>query len=120
MLTKENPYDLVKIQLRYMRAQGGFLDTILKLIGPVVKAIAPVTKVVGPAMAMDALSGEGSYGANKLLRKAVGGKGFNLKPYGKGFRLKPYTGLITIKLTPREINGLIKKKKGDLSLCWHQ
>ena len=93
-----------------MKTQGGFLGALFKLIGPAVKLIAPVAKTLAPAVATGALSGAASYGANKLLRKAIGderrGRGFYLKPYGgRGFHLKPYQGgNVTLELTPEEIN----------------
>ena len=103
-LESNKPIKFSKKQLGYMKVQGGFIGSLIKLIGPAIKALAPVAKAVGPVVATGALSGAASYGANRLLRKAVDGKGFQLKPHTGGN--------VTIELTPCEINGLIKKKNG--------
>lgn len=112
------PIKFSKKQLTYMKAEGGFLGALLKLIGPAMKVSAPIAKTVGPAVDTGALSRAANYGANKLLRKAAGddkrrGRGLelNLYPKGRGLELKPYRGgNITVELNPEEINGLISPK----------
>lgn len=57
-----------------------------------------------PILATGALCGAASYRVNRLLRKVIHNKGFELKPYSAS----------CIKLTPYEINGLIEYKDGGL------
>jgi len=102
-------------QLQYMKSQGGFLGSLLKLIGPVFKAAAPVFRGAVAPLATGALTGAASYGAQRALKKAVDGKGLELKPYrnGRGLELKPYSGgNVSIELTPEDVNAIFNKKQG--------
>ena len=60
-LTAGKPQKFSKKQLTHMKTQGGFFGGFFNLIGPAMKLIA---KTLGPAVAMVALLGAASYGAN--------------------------------------------------------
>lgn len=116
------PLKLSVKQMREMKKDGGFLASILKVLGSLGTKLLPALKVAGPALATGALTGAASYGANKILRETIDkkkGKGLHLKPSrlahsrGKGLYLKPYRGgNVTIELTPCEVNSMLEPKEG--------
>ena len=104
-------------QLEHIRKQGGFLGSLLKLIGPALKVAGPaiktIGKIAGPAAATGAITAAANYGTRKAL-KGKRGRGLQLKR-GKGLRLKHYKGgnvTIELTLTPEEVNALHDKKDG--------